>query len=547
MPTTWSFSIVHWPHWLLASIFLGLVFSWAFAQLYRYRYVSTAVQRQQTKWVVFGMMVGMLTDAANLLPPLIFPALTQPGSAHFLYTTISEVILPLVFLLVPMTIGVSVLRYRLWDIDLIINRTLVYGLLTVCVVVLYVLVVVGLGTLFSVLGNLLISLLATGLIAVLFQPLRERLQRTVNRLMFGERDDPYHVLLRLGQRLETTLTPDAVLPTIAETVAQALKLPYVAITWEQAEAASESVIAASYGKAGEHEISLHIPLVYQQEQVGKLLLASRSPGESLTPDDMKLLHDLAHQIGVAVHTVRLTADLQRLTGDLQRSRERLVTAREEERRRLRRNLHDGLGPRLASLTLKLETARNRLAYDPLADTLLADLIIRTQEAVTDIRRLVYDLRPPTLDELGLIPALQEHAFQYTDQSQTQIRVEAPECLPPLPAAVEVALFRTAQEALTNVMRHAHASQCTIRLMLDEHAHLLVLEVTDNGQGLAPNRNRGVGFASMRERAEELGGTWTVEQLPTGGTCVRTCLPTLLPPLASLPESEATKTRQRENI
>jgi signal transduction histidine kinase len=547
MPTTWSFSIVHWPHWLLVSTFLGLVLAWAFAQLYRYRYVSTALQRQQTKWVVFGMMVGMLTDAANLLPPLIFPALTQLGSAHFLYTTISGVTLPLVFLLVPLTIGVSVLRYRLWDIDLIINRTLVYGLLTACVVVLYILVVVGLGTLFSAPGNLLTSLLATGLIAVLFQPLRERLQRAVNRLMFGERDDPYRVLLRLGQRLETTLNPEAVLPTIAETVAQALKLPYVAITWEQGEVASESVVAASYGKAGEHETPLHIPLVYQQEQVGELLLAPRSPGESLTVGDMRLLHDLAHQIGVAVHTVRLTADLQRLTGDLQRSRERLVAAREEERRRLRRNLHDGLGPRLAGLTLKLETARNRLAYDSLADTLLADLITRTQEAVTDIRRLVYDLRPPTLDELGLVPALQEHAFQYTDQSQTQIHVEAPACLPPLPAAVEVALFRIAQEALTNVMHHAHASQCTIRLTLDEHEHLLVLEVSDNGQGLAPNRNRGVGFASMRERAEELGGTWTVEQLPTGGTCVRTHLPTLLPPLASLPESEATRGRQRENI
>src|SRR5204863_5415039 len=125
--------------------------------------------------------------------------------------TISEVILPLVFLLVRVTIGVSVLRYWFWDIDLIINRTLVYGLLTACVVVLYVLVVVGLGTLFSAIGNLLISLLATGLIAVLFQPLRERLQRAVNRLMFGERDDPYRVLLRLGQRLETTLTPEAVL------------------------------------------------------------------------------------------------------------------------------------------------------------------------------------------------------------------------------------------------------------------------------------------------------------------------------------------------
>jgi signal transduction histidine kinase len=549
LPSTSPFSLMRWPLFLLASTLLCLVLTCGFAQLYRYRHVSTAIQRQQTKWIVFGMLVGTLFDVANLLPPLIWPALAQPGPAHALYTLLSEVTFPLVFLLVPVTIGVAVLRYRLWDIDLLLNRTLVYGLLTASIIGLYLLVVVGLGTLFSALGNLLLSLLATGLVAVLFQPLRERLQRVVNRLMFGERDDPYRILLRLGSRLEETLSTDSVLPTIVETVAQALKLPYAAITWGQEASESSPVVAASYGTMGERQALVRVPLVYRQEQVGELWLAPRSPDEDLTPADRLLLHDLARQVGVAVHAVRLTADLQRLTHDLQRSRERLVASREEERRRLRRDLHDGLGPRLAGLTLKLETARNRLAHDPLAETLLSDLIARTQEAVADIRRLVYALRPPALDELGLIPALQEQVLQYSDPGHHEIHIslEAPEHLPPLPAAVEVAIFRIAQEALTNVVRHSRASRCVVRLGLHEQERLLELEIEDNGRGIDPARSAGVGLASMRERAEELGGTCEVKQVLTGGTCVHVRLPSLLPQLSETetPDRESEMSLQGE--
>jgi hypothetical protein len=210
--------------------------------------------------------------------------------------------------LIPISIGIALLRYRLWDIDLLINRTLVYGLLTASIVALYVLVVVGLGTVLQAQGNLGISLLATGLVAVLFQPLRTRLQRAVNRLMYGDRDEPYRVLSRLGQRLEATLAPEAVLPTIVETVAQALKLPYAAITLKRGE---EFLPAASYGSAGEELV--RFSLVYHSEQVGELLLAPRAPGERFTPADRTLLEDLARQAGIAVHAVRLTADLKRLT------------------------------------------------------------------------------------------------------------------------------------------------------------------------------------------------------------------------------------------
>ena len=255
-------------------------------------------------------------------------------------------------------------------------------------------------------------------------------------------------------------------------------------------------------------------MLYQSEQVGELLLAPRARGESFTPADRRLLDDLARQVGIAAHAVRLTADLQQ-------SRERLVTAREEERRRLRRDLHDGLGPALASITLKLDATRNLLTRDlPAADALLIDLKKQTQVAVADIRRLVYNLRPPSLDELGLIQALREQAEQY-NQDRLRITIDAPDPLPPLPAAVEVATYRITQEAMTNVVRHAQAHTCTIRLTLDNS---LEVEVCDDGQGIPAGQRVGVGLTSIRERAAELGGTCQIEPRTGGGTRLHVRLP-----------------------
>ncbi len=283
------------------------------------------------------------------------------------------------------------MRSHLWDIDILINRTLVYGALTMSIVGFYVLSVGYLGALFRTGSNLTLSLIATGVVAVLFQPARSWLQRGVNRLMYGQRDDPYAIIAHLGRRLESTLAPEAMLSAIVETVAQALKLPYVAITLKQ-----EGVFKTTMAYGTPVEGALTLPLVYQSESVGQLALAPHQQGDTFSLADRRLLDDLARQIGIAVQAMRLTADLQR-------SRERLVTAREEERRRLRRNLHDGLGPTLGGLTLKVGAIRNLLSHDlATADDLLAQLSAEIEGAVGDIRRLVYDLRPPSLDELGLV-------------------------------------------------------------------------------------------------------------------------------------------------
>ncbi len=232
----------------------------------------------------------------------VFPSLVQGLFANLIIGTAFF----LVFLIIPLSIGIAILRSRLFDIDLIINRTLVYGILTVIVVGLYVLVVGYLGALFGTSGNLLISLVATGLVAVLFQPLRAFLQRGVNRLLYGQRDEPYTVITRLSQRLEVTLAPDEVLSTIVETVAQALKLPYVAILLKQGET---YVLVASAGElVGD---PLVLPLVYQAETIGQMHLTPRTPGEPLTSADRRLLDELARQAGLAAHAVQLTSDLQR--------------------------------------------------------------------------------------------------------------------------------------------------------------------------------------------------------------------------------------------
>jgi signal transduction histidine kinase len=232
-------------------------------------------------------------------------------------------------------------------------------------------------------------------------------------------------------------------------------------------------------------------------------------------------------VGVAVHGMRLTADLQR-------SRERLVTAREEERRRLRRDLHDGLGPMLAAQTLKVGSARALYQRDTVAaDALLAELETDMQTALADIRRLVYDLRPPALDELGLVGAIRADATRYrklpADAHGLAIDIEAPDSLPPLPAAVEVAAYRIVQEALTNVVRHAHACTGWVRVNVDE---ALRIEISDDGLGLPTPRHIGVGLLSMRERAEELGGSCIVERHPAGGTRVLARIP--LMPAVNVP-------------
>jgi signal transduction histidine kinase len=466
---------------------------------------SKGIERQQMKWLSFAISLAVLSFVFGTITWSLWP--DNP-----LVTGLSDFITEVTVLGIAVATGIAILRYRLYDIDLVINRTLVYGALTVIVVLIYVLLVGGLGALAQVEGSLLTSLVATGLIAVIFQPLRERLQRAVNRLTFGDRDEPFEALERLGRRLEGIFSPEMVYPTIVETVAHSLKLPYVAIAMQRGE---ELVIAEAHGSTNYEPLGY--PLLHQGEVVGQLLVGRRSPEENFTEADERLLHSFARQVGTAVHAVQLTADLQR-------SRQSLVTAREEERLRLRRDLHDGLGPVLASVIWQTDGARDIIHTDPSgAAQLLEGSVEQAQAALADIRRLVYGLRPPALDELGLVGALEQAARGH---QQISVTIESPTPFPSLPAAVEVAAYRIIQEALKNAIEHGKARNCVVCMSLDGDPAPggLCLTIHDDGLGLPQVVTPGVGLVSMRERAEELGGAFAIHPRQAGGTQVEVQLP-----------------------
>lgn len=480
-----------------------------YSPIYRYRNISSITLRQQTKWVVFGISIALIGYFLIGLPFALNILQMEMGTISNLVAVTGMM---LFFLLIPLSIGVAILRFRLWNIDPIINRTLVYGALSFLTILFYVLTVGFFANYFrNTQTNIIVSFIATGIIAILFEPLRQRLQRGVNRLMYGERDDPATVLTRLSQRLDSALAPDSVLQTIVETLAQTLKLPYAAISFF----GDEKPRFATHSSLPPSEL-LHLPLSYQTERVGELTLAPRAAGESFSPADMKLIHLIAQQAGVAAYTLRLN-------NDLRRSRERLVTAQEEERRRLRRDLHDGVGPTLASLSQRIDTASELMDSDPeKSKQLLKNLKGQVKETVAEIRRLVYALRPPVLDEFGLVSAIREHTAQYSGPNGLQVTFDVTEPLPSLPAAVEVAAYRIVLEAFTNSVRHAKALTCQIQIKIENHT--LLLNVSDNGNGLPKGNRAGVGFTSMRERAEELGGECLIENNPMGGVTVRARLP-----------------------
>lgn len=472
---------------------------------------STGVERQQMKWLtyaIFGLPIAI--------------ALQQ-------FIQVGVPLAGIWLLSIPAAVGIAILRYSLYDIDLIINRTIVYGALSACVAGIYIFIVAYLGSVLqlsfgasSSRHHLIISLSATGVVAVLFQPIREHLQRGVNRLTYGDRDEPYAVISRLGERLESSLAASTVLQTIVETVRDALKLPYVAIALESN---GSPVIVAAAGT--ERATTLRLRLAYQQEPVGELLLAQRTGSDGFSPADQRLLADLARQIGVAAHNVRLTEQTLRLNRELQHSREQLVIGREEERRRLRRELHDGLAPTLAALNLKAGVIRNTMSADlQAAETLTDQWRAEIHATIRDVRRLAYELRPPVLDELGLVAAIQERA-SHANSAELYVTVEAPASLQAIPAAVEVAAFRIVQEALINVERHARARNVRVRLWTtDTPGPCLCLEVVDDGIGPRDGTTfkQGVGLLTMRERAEELGGTLLVGGRPHDGTRVAARLP-----------------------
>ena len=472
----------------------------------RFRRSQGLAARQQMKWAGFGVICGLaLFLGGDWMMNHING--TNGGIAALIGFTFA---MPLATAVVPLSIGVAMLNYRLFDIDAFISRSLLSVVMTGLVILTYAGVVLGFGRALDQQNHLWLSIVGTGLVAVAFQPVRVQIQRGIDRVLFGQRDDPYAVLAQLAVQLEATQPKDDMIPAIVVTLMETLRLPYAAIALDSG--GQRFVVAASGIEPATVE---RFPLIHQSLRIGDLIVGPREPGGELGAGDRRLLEDLARQIGVAVRGVQLTADLLR-------SRERLVMGREEERRRLRRDVHDGLGGQLAALSMQAGSLRHLIRSDPdAAETQAVELRGELKAAVAEIRRVVLGLRPPALDELGLIGAIDERA-QRLHNASLEILIAAPPSLPPLPAAIEVAAFRIVEEALTNAVKHSSATRCDITIACGDG---LTIHIADNGIGLPAAPSLGVGLGSMRERAEELGGRCTIGANADGpGTRVQLVLP-----------------------
>lgn len=500
-----------WPVFFLDVVLAVGVFSFivvgvyaflgALALTHTFVTAQDPVNQARVRWFAFGFSILSLFGLLYVLNTFaLIPEQVYSVVSVFPNTLVLTVCL-----------AVAVLGYRLFDIDIIINHTLVYGALSASVVGLYILVVGALSILFRVEGNLLLSLLATGFVAVLFQPLRESLQKFINRVMYGERGEPYKLLSNLNARIETAVESEKVLPTLLETIAQALKLPYASVVLYRDK---ESEIVSQVGQPSSTPVVF--PLVHQGETFGELRLEPRANDEAFTPRELELLKTIAQQTSVAAYAVRQTLDLRR-------SRERLITLREEERLRIRRDLHDGLGPTLAGLNLQAGVLQHLIRKDPeSAANVVGEFRDELRRSIAEIRQLVHDLRPPSLDELGLTGALEQLAERLRVDADVSpcIHLNLP-ALPNLSPALEVAIFRITQEALTNAVKHARAKMITVTVRLESD---LVLSIRDDGQGLPEHYRAGLGLRSMRERAEEVGGTLTVNTKENQGTEIKAVFP-----------------------
>ena len=401
---------------------------------------------------------------------------------------------------VPAAVAVGVLRYRLLGVEVVIRRTLQFAVLTLLVVGIYTAAAAATSALVA--GQTGSRVVAAAAVALVLLPLRDRLQAWVDRLVYGARRDPLGAVRRVGASVSATSADP--LPAVVGSVADAVRASFVAIT----DADGTVLAQAGTDRAGSPRLSY--PLTVAGQQVGQLVMGP-ARGESAMPAaDARVIAALLAPVAAVVHAVQLT---RRLAG----AHERTLAAAQQERSRIRRDLHDGLGPSLSGVALGLEAVQTALPGDTqTAADLTARMRIEIAGAVEDVRRIIDELRPAALEDVGLVQALRERAASLAARSSSGLVVEfrVAEPMPGLSEQVEVAAFRIAEEAMTNVLRHAQASRCEVRL---EVADALVVSVSDDGVGL-PGQTRadGVGLTSMRQRAAELGGCCTVEPaIPSG--------------------------------
>jgi two-component system, NarL family, sensor kinase len=435
---------------------------------------GTETVRQQVLWLLVAVILVILINA-----PTWF---TMPSG--------QTIVLLLSFPLIPAAVTVAVLRHGLYDVRIVLSRVVVYAVLTAGVIAIYVGLVAVLDRVLRGIGAPVIAALA---IALAFNPVRVRLQRLVDRAVYGTRRDPVAAVSAVGQRLAGDD-----LGGVADALRESLRLSYVAVERKD----------ASIVESGEQAATLQTwPLSYDAEPLGRLFVGPRHGERQLSRSDQKIIDLLAAPLAIVLHA-------QALTEDLRVSRERVIDAAEEERNRLRRELHDSLGPLLTGAAFKADGIALAAQSRPeRAESLAIELADQLRQSVEGVRQLAYGLRPAALDELGLVGALREEGSRY---GPVKVIIQAPESMPALPSSVEVAAYRIAAEALTNVVRHSDAKLASVQLTTDDGT--LEMIITDDGSSTAP-WSPGLGLASIQTRASEVGGACEAGPTAEGGRVV----------------------------
>jgi signal transduction histidine kinase len=487
---------------VLSFVMIGLAAATVASLVIRYRR-SHGDEREQIRWL---MLAGGVTVFWFLLP-------LNHGTGGW-----ADSVQGFVLTLIPIAIGVAILKYHLYDIDLVLRKTLVFGVLAVFITLVYVAIVVGVGTAVGSSGNPVLSGVAAAVVALAFQPVRRWGQRLANRLVYGKRATPYEILSEFSSRLGEAYDPEDVLPRMARILADGTGSKradvwlYVgdelrsAASWPVTDEPTDEIPAEPLAPG-------FVPVRHRDELLGALSVQKAS-GESLTSNESKLVDDLAAQAGLVLRNVALTEQLRMRLEELHASRQRLVGAQDEERRKIERNIHDGAQQQLVALAVKQRLAASLIGTnDERASAMLAELQIETNAALDDLRDLARGIYPPLLADRGLAAALDAQARK----AALPVTVDA-DGIGRFPQDVEATVYFCTLEALNNVAKYADATHATVRLSNGNGE--LRFEVTDDGRGFdSASTGYGTGLQGMADRLAAVGGELTIRSAPGAGTTI----------------------------
>ena len=483
---------------------------------------SEGIERLQLRWLVTaaGAVAVLYALALILSFNTSWGTSDTPG-----WLQVLQAVAVISFGLIPIAIGVSVLRYRLFDIDVVINRALLFGAMAVFISAVYVAIVVGVGALVGSKASPVLSAAAAAIVALAFQPARRRAQRFADRLVYGERATPYEVLSEFSERLGNAYANDELLPRMSRVLAEGTGASRADVwvrigdelraeaVWPEDEERPAPLGAAAHAEGSVSSTSMLEPVRHQGEVLGALSI-TKKPGDAITPNEQILVRDLAAQAGLVMRNVALTEQLMGTIEQLRASRQRLVTAQDEGRRRIERNLHDGAQQQIVALTVKLRLLGQIVDRDAeQAKSMATDLQAEANDALEQLRDLARGIYPPLLADRGLVAALEAQARKVS--VPTVVRSEG---AGRYSQEIEAAVYFCVLEALNNVAKYSAATEAEVNVSQTNGE--LRFSVTDNGAGFDTRETSyGTGLLGMADRLDAIGGALQVTSQRGKGTTV----------------------------